>query len=240
MEAYLARFPDSPWASFIDSRLTSLKSVAAAPVAAPAAPAPVPAAPAEPEAGDRALALVAPSSDPTPPDPAPPASVIAPEADLSPRSLAALEAQISGSLVQFALKGLGFYDGAIDGKLGPASKQAIAAFQRSIGTPASGTLRPDETVALISAAAKAGNRDSQTIYGGMFATGAGVRQDLPRSVQWYRRAAEAGSGYGQLNLGYAYLNGWGVEKDPGQAREWLEAARGNGVPEAREALARLD
>ena len=137
---------------------------------------------------------------------------------------------------QYALKALGFYTGAIDGKFGQNSREAVRAFQRAIGTPGTGELEPAEIVALIGEAARSGDRDCQTIYGGMFATGAGVAKDLPRSVEWYRRAAEAGNGFGQLNLGYAYANGWGVQRDVVSARRWLEAARDNGVPEAAQAL----
>ncbi len=40
--------------------------------------------------------------------------------------------------VQRDLKALGFYDGALDGKLGPKTKAAIAAFQRKLGMKVTG------------------------------------------------------------------------------------------------------
>ena len=230
MEAYLARFPNGPFAAQINQRLSALDEVA---MAEPEAPAPRAAAPetaaaapaAGPAPGERALEL------------APPA--FAPEADLSPESVARLSRQVDGTQIQYALKALGLYTGRVDGKLGPASRRAIASFQSGLGTEATGEPAPREVVALIGQAASGGDAYSQTIYGGMFATGAGVAKDMPKSVDWYRRAAEAGNGYGQLNLGYAYANGWGVAKDVASARRWLMAARDQDIPEADHALRTL-
>lgn len=91
-------------------------------------------------------------------------------------------------------------------------------------------------MALIGQAARTGSGDCETIYGGMFATGAGVTKDLAKAAEPYRRAAEGGNGYGQLNLGYAYANGWGVVEDDQTSRRWFQSASGNGVAEARDAL----
>ncbi len=227
MEEYIARFPNSPFTADIDQRLSTLGKQA---MAAPAAPTIAPAAPAA--EADRALELVA---APTPP----PSPSAAPEADLSPDSVARLRLQVQGIQIQYALKALGYYTGKVDGKLGSGSQRAISSFQRSIGAQATGDLLPEEIVALVGAAARGGNRDAQTIYGVLFQTGAGVKKDQARAVEWYRRAAEGGNGYGQLNLGFAYANGWGVERDVVSARRWLEAANASGVPEARQALRTL-
>ncbi len=227
MEEYIARFPNSPFTADIDQRLSTLGKQA---MAAPAAPTSAPSAPAA--EADRALELVA---APTPP--AGPSA--APEADLSPDSVARLRLQVQGIQIQYALKALGYYTGKVDGKLGSGSQRAISSFQRSIGAQATGDLLPEEIVALVGAAARGGNRDAQTIYGVLFQTGAGVKKDQARAVEWYRRAAEGGNGYGQLNLGFAYANGWGVERDVVSARRWLEAANASGVPEARQALRTL-
>ncbi len=225
MEAYIARFPDAPLAALIDQRMSTIgkqASVAPDKVVATAAT----------QTTERALELVA---APTPP--AGPSA--APEADLSPDSVARLRLQVQGIQIQYALKALGYYTGKVDGKLGPGSQRAISSFQRSIGAQATGDLSPEEIVALVGAAARGGNRDAQTIYGVLFQTGAGVKKDQARAVEWYRRAAEGGNGYGQLNLGFAYANGWGVERDVVSARRWLEAANASGVPEARQALRTL-
>lgn len=229
MEAYIARFPNGLLTAYIDQRLSTLgKQAMAAPAPEAQALAPAPSA----AESNRALELVAAPTPPAGPS-------VAPEADLSPDSVARLRLQVQGMQIQYALKALGYYTGRIDGKLGSGSQRAISSFQRSIGAQATGDLLPEEIVALVGAAARGGNRDSQTIYGALFATGAGVKKDLPRSVEWYRRAAEGGNGYGQLNLGFAYANGWGVERDVVSARRWLEAANASGVPEARQALRTL-
>lgn len=44
--------------------------------------------------------------------------------------------------IQTALKNAGFYDGAIDGLMGPASRKAISAFQKSHGLKANGRVGP--------------------------------------------------------------------------------------------------
>lgn len=230
MEAYLARFPDAALAGPIGRRMADLGSQAM--VRPPAAPV-APVAPSQ----DRALELTA-----ARPDTAVPPEV-APEADLSPTSVTKLRKMMEGkgaALIQFALKALALYNGGIDGNLGPGSQRAVRSFQSSIDAPVTGVLEPVEIVALIGAAARSGDATSQTIYGGLFATGSGVPRDPGKAVEWYRRAAEAGNGFGQLNLGNAYRSGTGVAKDLAAARRWLKAAEANGVREAAKALANLE
>ncbi|WP_181164585.1 caspase family protein [Amaricoccus solimangrovi] len=247
MEAYIARFPDSPWVPVLRQRMEAAQAAAAAPP--PAAPPGPPAdqtsegssgqPPADitvtmaappPDAGDSGRALtLAPPATPERPSAGTPADIIA-EADLSPRSIATLEAVVSPYLIQIALKGLGYYNGELDGKFGPASKRAASAFQRDLGASATGDLRPIEIVALIGEAARKGNADSQNTYGGMFDTGAGVPRNAVTAADWYRRSAEADYGYGQRNLACAYMAGRGVERDPAEGRRWLQAARRNDVP----------
>ncbi len=50
--------------------------------------------------------------------------------------------------IQTALKNAGFYTGKIDGKIGPASKRAIEAFQTSKGLKADGKVGPKTWAAL--------------------------------------------------------------------------------------------
>jgi peptidoglycan hydrolase-like protein with peptidoglycan-binding domain len=176
----------------------------------------------------RALTLVDPSSEgPT----AASAGFIGlpPEADLSPEAIRRLDTELPDYLIQIALKTLGYYQGALDGKFGPASRRAAAAFQESLGAEATGDLRPAETVTLIAEAAKRGDPDSQNTYGGMFETGAGVIQDPVAAAKWYRLAADADNGFGQANLALLYAKGVGVERDPAEARRLLEKANENGV-----------
>ena len=50
--------------------------------------------------------------------------------------------------IQSALKNAGFYNGKIDGKIGPGSKKAIEAFQQSKGLKADGKVGPKTWTAL--------------------------------------------------------------------------------------------
>ncbi|HQP10627.1 MAG TPA: peptidoglycan-binding domain-containing protein, partial [Candidatus Omnitrophota bacterium] len=49
-----------------------------------------------------------------------------------------LRVPVSAEEVQQALKGAGYYDGAIDGKLGSGSQRAIKAFQKDHGLESDG------------------------------------------------------------------------------------------------------
>ena len=154
------------------------------------------AAPAAPV--DRALSLVEPPSDTAAASPA--LAGLPPEADLSPAAVRRLKAELPDYLIQIALKALGYYQGALDGKFGPGSRRSAADFQAAIGTDPTGVLQPSELVVLISRAAKSGNSDSQNTFGGMFETGAGVIQDPVAAAKWYRLAADNGNTYAQTNL----------------------------------------
>ena len=50
--------------------------------------------------------------------------------------------------VQRALKALGFYDGAVDGRIGPISQRAYALFQASRGLPADGFITAESATQL--------------------------------------------------------------------------------------------
>jgi hypothetical protein len=59
---------------------------------------------------------------------------------------------LSGVEVQAALKALGFYRGALDGALGPLSREAVAAFQRAWGVKEDGAgPRTQRTLAYVAA-----------------------------------------------------------------------------------------
>jgi peptidoglycan hydrolase-like protein with peptidoglycan-binding domain len=52
--------------------------------------------------------------------------------------------------IQTALKNAGYYNGAIDGKLGPMSKKAIEEFQKANGLQVDGKVGPKTWLALSS------------------------------------------------------------------------------------------
>ncbi|MCW2306561.1 caspase family protein [Rhodobium gokarnense] len=54
--------------------------------------------------------------------------------------------------LQMALQVLGFYDGRIDGKIGPKSRRSIVAYQQSVGIAPTGVLSTDQTKQLIASA----------------------------------------------------------------------------------------
>ena len=54
----------------------------------------------------------------------------------------------SSRQIQLALKAAGFYEGPIDGKLGPRTKESVKAFQRSNGLTADGRVGSKTALAL--------------------------------------------------------------------------------------------
>ena len=104
---------------------------------------------------------------PEPPAPKPAAPEVAetvaetPVAPATPAPAAPADAQIASTtptaqpagpairpeiatILQKNLKRLGFYDGEVDGSVGPKTRKALEDFQRSIGNPATGVLTDDE------------------------------------------------------------------------------------------------
>ena len=81
--------------------------------------------------------------------------------------------------LQSALRSFGFYDGAIDGAVGPGTRDAMAAWQADNGYFASGILTSAERRALLGARDKvAAELDLQTVTD----EEAGIRIDLPRAL----------------------------------------------------------
>lgn len=235
MQDFLRRFPTGSYSMLARHAIEDLqgrqsqegaaKAASAAPVLA-TAPQPAPAIEQAALAADkpqttRLLTLVQ-------PDGAAEAAALARTGEIAPAS------------IQFALVALGYYDGQVDGKFGPASRKAAARYQAHLGTEPSGTLQPREIVTLIAAAADAGDPGSETVHGLMYAQGQGVPQDYDKAATWLGRAAAAGNGYGQMNLGVLYRDGLGVDKDPAEARRLFRLAADNGVEQARAALQSMD
>ena len=80
---------------------------------------------------------------------------------------------------------------------------------------------------------------AMTLLGELHNQGLGVRQDLPKAVEWYRLAARQGDARALAILGQMALEGRGMDKNPGQARAWLEEAAAKAEPNASYNLALL-
>lgn len=137
---------------------------------------------------------------------------------------------------QEGLKALGYYDGAIDGIIGRRSKAAIAAFQSEHGFVPTGELTEAQRIALIRAAAEAGDAKSQYTFGLMAAQGIGLPEDVETAVHWLEAAAEQDDPAGLYRLGMFYRDGHGVDASASKARAYLERALASGHPDAAAAL----
>ena len=85
-------------------------------------------------------------------------------------------------------------------------------------------------------AAKAGDAEALNALGDYYCVCV-VRQDLKKSVEYWKKAAELGDAQGQFNLGCCYKDGYGeLEKDVEKARLWLEKAAAQGHDGAKEQL----
>lgn len=144
--------------------------------------------------------------------------------------------EVPPNLIQYALAALDHYDGAIDGGLGPGTRRAIEVFQRGLGAPATGTLSPEQTVALIEAGAKQGQAETQNTLAMMLASGIGLPKDERAAVDWFGRAAKQGNAYAAFNLAIMYRDGRGVAASREEARKLLRQARDAGHPQAAQAL----
>ena len=95
-----------------------------------------------------------------PMDPAP-ATAAAPAAPMETAAAPATGAQVgSAQEIQQALKQAGFYQGAIDGKVGPKTQQAIKAFQQAHQLKVDGKVGPRTWAALQSSASAASSSTS--------------------------------------------------------------------------------
>jgi TPR repeat protein len=148
--------------------------------------------------------------------------------------------EIPDHAIQFALIRLGYLRvGTADGKIGPASQQAIRAYQRSVGDSATGTLDDRQRVGLIETAAKAGDPTSQTTLGWMAAGGVGIAKNEADARRWFKTAADLGSSDAAYNLGVLYRDGVGGSRSLSDARHYFEQALKAGNMKARSALQTL-
>ncbi|MEO1015894.1 MAG: caspase family protein [Pseudomonadota bacterium] len=129
-------------------------------------------------------------------------------------------ADIDVSIIQNALSALGFYDGAIDNKVGPQTREAIRRFQSALAArdgvmsaaqrrnAATGVLAATEAVRLIRLAAEeADDALSQYTLGIMYVRGIGVARDGSAGVGWLKKASVAGLAVADYALGVIYRDG---------------------------------
>lgn len=153
--------------------------------------------------------------------------------------------------VQRALAEAGFYDGEIDGAIGPRTRASIAAWQNSIGAEASGILSPGQ-VALLADAAQAGSGGIQ--IGGLesagapdpagvlvlapdgLAAGAAERRIFRREL--IRRAVAVAPGILDDDFLQTFLNDSGdfAEWNSAEFAGWREAVRSGTEFERRRAM----
>lgn len=74
-------------------------------------------------------------------------------------------------------------------------------------------------------AADHGDSEAMAALGLCFGSGAGVQQDLPQAIWWYRRAARLGNVGAMACLSCSYKYGYGVRKDTREARRWMHRAK---------------
>jgi hypothetical protein len=86
-------------------------------------------------------------------------------------------------------------------------------------------------------AAENNNANAQYTLAKMYATGAGVPQDKPEAVKWFRKAAAQNHVNAQLALFSTYSTGDGVAVDQAEALEWCRKAAEGGQPTAQSSLA---
>ena len=77
-----------------------------------------------------------------------------------------------------------------------------------------------------------GDLRAQTVLGGMYLQGHGVKQDDATALKWFKLGAERGYDHAQNMLGLMYRDGRGVPKNKKLMMQWLSLAAAQGNPGA--------
>ena len=116
-----------------------------------------------------------------------------------------LGAPIKMKQKQTALSALGYYNGNIDNRHGPESREAIRDFQGDLWFDQTGVLSAEQTVLLICGGAQiAKDIGAQNVLGIMYASGLGVRQNTDFALDWLESAAQRGDADAAWNLALMY------------------------------------
>lgn len=75
--------------------------------------------------------------------------------------------------------------------------------------------------------------------GDMYRWGNGVKRDLRKATEWYKKGAEHDNASSMCSLGHMYMNGEGVKKDSAQSAHWTLRAAKLGDVTAMENMAYL-
>ncbi|NWG46613.1 MAG: SEL1-like repeat protein [Alphaproteobacteria bacterium] len=152
--------------------------------------------------------------------------------------------EIPTSMVQRALKALGFYQGDTDGVAGPATRRAYREFQRSLNVNQTDLLTREQKVQLMCKSAQLARfPEAQNVLGIMYLDGnLGLPQDIRLGIYWLERAADQQDPAALYNLGLTYAQDWtgmGPERNLELARQYLKEASQLGHPDASRKLNEL-
>jgi uncharacterized protein len=99
--------------------------------------------------------------------------------------------------------------------------------------------RFNEAFVLFEDLAHAGDQHAQAWIAALYANGEGVPADLPRAIEWYKRAAIQGHTQAQTNLGAMMLSAHEALQNEVEGVRWITIAAENGDPFAQANLAGL-
>ncbi len=148
---------------------------------------------------------------------------------------------------QQALHAHGYYAGAIDGRYGAATREAVGQFQEDFGFDRTGNLTPIETVYLIcSAATVKDDTASKTTLGVMYLTGLGVMQNTDAGIRLLDEAADRRDADAIFNLATIFGLGTvtssyklcGIPENFARADAYLELAAAYGHPLANRLISK--
>jgi TPR repeat protein len=136
------------------------------------------------------------------------ARAVAPDPDLPPQALKALE-----TMKMFTLS-----------KVGRAELPGLMEEALNSGYPPAESIISSPVVGMLLKYSEQDDPPSQSKLAVLYEKGAGVRQDDSEALRWYQRAAAAGDLTASNNIGFMYFAGRGVERDIGEALRWFVKA----------------
>jgi hypothetical protein len=93
-----------------------------------------------------------------------------------------------------------------------------------------------EAYCLLKPLAEQGDVESQYNIGWLYANGNGMRVDMNKAIEWWKRAATKGYVDAEFALGLAYTTGDGIKADKEEAVKWYLKAGTKGNGEAQDIL----